>query len=715
MGAIMRNLRQASTCLGCVLIAAALAIATALPTPALAGTEVDKSETVHVQTDANGTVQSITVDETLANASGASTVKDRSRLRDIVPDDEEQSFTRGDGQEITWSTGGKSVSYKGTSDGKPPVDITVSYRLDGREMQPNELAGATGHLEMRLDYALDTSVSKDADASTTPFVCMTVAFLDGDVFSNVEVENGRVVDDKGSLAVVGLAMPGLEDSLRLEDSGLDIGLDLPEHLSISADVQDFSLDPIYTIVTPELFTDLDTRDFDLGLQDIGEGTSSIEEAVDVLIEGSGALTSGLQQLADGSQGLGGGADALQKALGQLPIGLGSLSTGAHALADGLTGAGEPVRLLVDGAERLNDGAAKGLEVVGVVQSSVESATTAAGSLRTTLESFSSIRTAVSAAQTAATEAQGAAQHASQELTAYGQGIEEGKAAVSEAVGTASGRLGDASGSLADASASLGEASAVLGSISTEGMSDEQIQAIEAAQRMLAAANESLASADAGLGDMVSHLDGAASGLEAMNTAVPESVSQDIATLDGSAETLRQRAGEIAESGTALEDLSTIDVALSEAEGGLAACQGVLTGVVTGSEQLESGISSLSKVLGQLSDGAGELAGGVDRLTLAAPQLVDGTGQLGTGAAQLTEALRGAAEGSQRLTDGLVTFDDQGINELVDSLKQLDVDTDDLRGRLDSLRDAARRYDNFAGKADGQSGSVRFVYKTEQIG
>ena len=711
----MRSFLQTGKCLGCVLTAAALAVATALPTPAIAATGADKSETVHVQTDASGTVRSVTVDEVLANASGAPTVRDRSELRDIVAVDGEQSFTRGDGQAITWSTGGKSVSYKGTSDARPPVDITVSYRLDGREMQPNELAGATGHLDIRMDYALGAGLSKDADAPSTPFVCMTVAFLDGDVFSDVEVENGRVVDDKGSLAVVGLAMPGLEESLRLEDSGLDIDLDLPEHLSISADVQDFSLGPIYTIVTPELFTDLDTNDFGLGLEDIGEGTSSLEEAVDALIDGSGELSGGLQQLADGSQSLGGGAGALQKALGQLPTGLGGLSSGTYALADGLTEAGEFVPLLASGAGQLNDGAAEGLEVVGAVQSSVESATVAAGSLRTTLESPSSIRTAVGDAQTAVVEAQGAAEHANQELTTYGQGIEEGKAAVSEAVGTASGLLGDASVSLTDASSSLGEASALLSSISTEGMSDEQIQAIEEAQGVLAAANESLANADADLGGVGSRLDGAASGLEAMNTAVPESISQDIATLDDSAETLRKRAGEIVESGSALEDLSTIDAALSEAEGGLVACQGVLTGVATGSEQLDSGISSLAWTLGQLSGGAGELAGGVDQLALAAPQLVDGAGQLGTGAAQLTEALRRAAEGSQQLTDGLITFDDQGISELVDSLKQLDVDTDDLRGRLDSLRDAAERYDNFAGKADGQSGSVRFVYKTEQIG
>lgn len=718
----MRILRQASKRLGCALAAAALAFVSALPTPALAGTEVEKSETVHVQTDASGTVLSIRVDEALANASGAPSVEDRSNLRDIVPADEDQSFVRSDGQAITWSTGGKPVSYRGTSDEKPPVGIAVSYRLDGREVRPAELVGATGHLDVRVEYTLDAVSSEDADASTTPFVCMTVAFLDSDVFSNVVVENGRVVDDKGSLAVVGLVVPGLEDSLGLEDSGLDIDLDLPEYLTISADVQDFALDPIYTIVTPELFTDLDMGDLHLGLEDFDEGTDALRQAVDALVEGAGTLSSGLQQLAGGSRGLSGGTRALHEALGQLPTGLDGLSTGAHALADGLTAAGESATQLADGAEQLNAGTAKGLEAVGAVQSSVEGAMTATGSLRASLESLPNASEALSAAHTAATDAQGAAQRASQELAAYGQGIEGGKATVSKAVGSATGLLGEATTSISDASSSLDKASALLGSISTEGLSEGQIQAIKSVQGILSSAGKSLASADADLGSMGSQLGSANSGLEAMGAALPTSVSQDIATLDGSAATLERCAGEIGEivgpdsaPSSALADLSTIETALSGASGGLAVCRGVLDGVVAGSERLGSGASSIAEVLDQLSGGAGELAGGVDRIALAAPRLVDGAGRLSVGAAQLTEALQRAAEGSQQLTNGLSSFDEQGIGELVDSLRQLGEGTDELRGRLDSLRDAARRYDNFAGKAEGQSGSVRFVYKTEQIG
>ena len=41
--------------------------------------------------------------------------------------------------------------------------------------------------------------------------------------------------------------------------------------------------------------------------------------------------------------------------------------------------------------------------------------------------------------------------------------------------------------------------------------------------------------------------------------------------------------------------------------------------------------------------------------------------------------------------------------------------DGVSDRMDALRDAAKAYDTFAGKAEGQKGSVRFIYKTEQIG
>ena len=98
-----------------------------------------------------------------------------------------------------------------------------------------------------------------------------------------------------------------------------------------------------------------------------------------------------------------------------------------------------------------------------------------------------------------------------------------------------------------------------------------------------------------------------------------------------------------------------------------------------------------------------------------PQLIQGADGLATGANALSTGLSAAAGGSGQLTDGLRTFDSEGISELIDALDELDDGMGDVSDKLDALREAADGYDSFAGKAEDQTGTVRFVYKTPAIG
>ena len=91
----MHNLRPTWSRIGGVLISLLLATSQVSPTRAFAASSTDKSETVHVQTDAAGTVTSITVDELLANDAGATTLEDKSSLSDIEPSEDDQSFATG--------------------------------------------------------------------------------------------------------------------------------------------------------------------------------------------------------------------------------------------------------------------------------------------------------------------------------------------------------------------------------------------------------------------------------------------------------------------------------------------------------------------------------------------------------------------------------------------------------------------------------------------
>ena len=427
---------------GGVLVSVLLATAPLSPTLAYAAASVDKTETVHVQTDPAGTVSQVTVEDLLANDAQSDQLADRSTLTDIVPKDDKQSFTQSTDGTMTWTTGGKEVSYEGSTSQQPPVKISVSYQLDGSPVDPSKLAGATGHLDIRIDYANESqsarTVGSDQRTMSTPFVCMTIAMLDGDVFRNVEVENGRLVDDGDALAVIGVATPGLKESLNLDPDTID--LDLPDHLTISADVTDLALDPIYTIVTPELFTDIDTNDLGLDMGDLGEGTDALEDAMGKLIDGSSTLGTALRQLASGSDQINGGVAEFIAKISALPSGMTQLTEGIKGLSDGLTVASGAAGQLSEGASGVSELAQASLGGVDQAKASISTAGSRVNELKEALKNMRGTKEAIGSASTAASKAHEAASDAHEGLSAVSADVEQQKAAVAGSLDQATAEL-----------------------------------------------------------------------------------------------------------------------------------------------------------------------------------------------------------------------------------------------------------------------------------
>lgn len=153
---------------GKVLVAAAFATSCLVPIPVYAATSPDKTETVHVQTDAAGAVSEVTVEVLLANGAKASMVPDRTNLTDIKPSDEDKTFIdSGDGS-LIWTADGKQVFNKGVSNEKLPVEIKLSFQLDGVDVSPSKFAGATGHLKLRVDYRNTSSSSVTLQGRLVP-------------------------------------------------------------------------------------------------------------------------------------------------------------------------------------------------------------------------------------------------------------------------------------------------------------------------------------------------------------------------------------------------------------------------------------------------------------------------------------------------------------------------------------------------------------------
>ena len=318
---------------------------------------VDKAETVYAKANADGTVTETTVEAVLKARDGA-TIPDVAALRDIINKEGDEEYTTGADNALTWQNSGSAITYEGKSDAALPVTTRVTYYLNGVETAPDDLAGQSGRVRIRFDYTNHTRETVTVDGQeytvSVPFTAITAVILDGDKFSNIEADNGKVMELDGQTAVLGTAMPGLADSLRLTEFEPLEDTEIPAYFEVSADVTDFSLDFTATILTPSALDDLDTGDLS-DLDDLSDTLDDLTDATDALTDGTGALADGVQalydgfhQYADGVQGLNEGAEALADGLTQLYSSGTALVDGANALRDGLSAVSSAVGNMTSG-------------------------------------------------------------------------------------------------------------------------------------------------------------------------------------------------------------------------------------------------------------------------------------------------------------------------------------------------------------------------------
>ena len=341
---------------------------------------VDKAETVYAKANADGTVTETTVEAVLKARDGA-TIPDVAALRDIINKEGDEEYTTGADNALTWQNSGSAITYEGKSDAALPVTTRVTYYLNGVETAPDDLAGQSGRVRIRFDYTNHTRETVTVDGQeytvSVPFTAITAVILDGDKFSNIEADNGKVMELGGQTAVLGTAMPGLADSLRLTEFEPLEDTEIPAYFEVSADVTDFSLDFTATILTPSALDDLDTGDLS-DLDDLSDTLDDLTDAADALTDGTGALADGVQALYDGFH--------------QYADGVQGLNEGAEALADGLTQLYSSGTALVDGANVLRDGlsavsSAVGNMTSGDAGSSEESMAAMQAQLAPTIEAY----------------------------------------------------------------------------------------------------------------------------------------------------------------------------------------------------------------------------------------------------------------------------------------------------------------------------------------
>lgn len=299
-------------------------------------TEIGKDETVYILADCNGNATKTIVSEWLKNPDEKERLEDISDLEDIENVKGDEEFER-NGSSLSWNAKGSDIYYQGTSKKEAPVTEKITYYLDGKEIAAKELAGKSGNVRIRFDYE---NHEKRGDVFV-PFLTISGMVLD-DRFEHIAVTNGKVVSNGDKSIVVGMALPGLKESLLADDEDFSDDVSIPDYVEVTADVEDFSLDMTMTVVA--------------GISEFDSGASIDLSEMDEKMDD---LTSAAGQLEDGSKDLFAGLDTMDEKMGEFSNGVGALkngvtdyTNGAKKLADGISTLKGQTGVLISGISEL---------------------------------------------------------------------------------------------------------------------------------------------------------------------------------------------------------------------------------------------------------------------------------------------------------------------------------------------------------------------------
>ena len=316
---------------------------------------VDKDETVYVLAGADGSVQKIIVSDWIKNAIGSTTLTDVGTLGDVQNVKGDESYTMNGDNMRVWDAAGNDIYCQGSIEKELPVGLTVSYTLDGKAISPADLAGKSGKVTVRFDYQNRQYETVKIDGKDekiyVPFAMLTGMLLDSDVFQNVTVSNGKLINDGNHTAVIGIAFPGLQENLALSADKLEI----PSYVEITADVKNFEMTNTVTVATNELLNGIDTDKLNTA-KDLKNAVDQMTDAMRQLTDGSSKLYAGLTTLLQKSDELVAGIDKLAAGAAALKDGTGTVDAGTAKLLTGLT-------TLCDNNATLNGGAKKVFETM----------------------------------------------------------------------------------------------------------------------------------------------------------------------------------------------------------------------------------------------------------------------------------------------------------------------------------------------------------------
>ena len=664
--------------------------------------EIGKEETVYVLADSTGKERKVIVSDHLINDENKDTIEDASTLKDIENVKGDETFKQ-DGSKLTWQADGNDIYYQGTSTKETPVSQTITYSLDGKEVKPEELAGKSGKVTIRFDYTNNETVKTKIDGKEeeiyVPFAAISGMVLD-DSFSNVKVTNGKVISDGKNNIVVGYALPGLKESLDVDDSDFDGDVSIPDYVEVTADVENFSLNTTMTVVMNA--TNFISKDGDADLSEVDDMLDTLTDATDQLKDGSGELADGVDTLkskmGEFKDGVGtlkngikdytDGASTLSTGIGTLKSGVDTLAgsvptliSGVGTLKDGSASAAKGASSLKDGAGTLKKGAKDVSTGANTLSKGASDLSAGANTLSTGVKDLSTgadtLSTGASDLSTGADTLAAGASSLNTGVQTLAKGVKDlntavnggettlagGASAVSAGVDTLVGKLGDMATTLQT------KKDQINANLQANGTSIENAQATI----------DSLKSAQSNLMNGIAMYSADPTTATAIFTQVGQALGGvSINSVNDAMTVAVSLSDKIATIGQAQGAVSAIDEAASQISDPTTQAQ--LTALQTGAKQVADGAA-------QVSGAISTMAGKMDDLTSGSGQVAQGASDLATGAGQVADGATTLHKGASDLSDGLNTLDG-GIGQLKEKAGSLATGAEQLKSGTDQLASGA---------------------------
>ena len=239
-----------------------------------------------------------------------------------------------------------------------PWDIEITYKLDGKELDPDDLSGASGELEVDIR----TSINSGFDPYFADNYMLQISVtLDSELCEDISARNGTVASAGSSKNITFVVLPGSEG---------DVGF--------SAKVRDFSMGG-FTIAGVLYNQESMMGGMGEDIDGITSGISQLTGAISTLAGAAGQLRDGAGELSENGGTLSEASGQIYEALSQIAEGLegfdmsemgegleqlGQLPDAFFQLGDGLNQIGEGIDQLLVGYQGIASGLQEALTQMG---------------------------------------------------------------------------------------------------------------------------------------------------------------------------------------------------------------------------------------------------------------------------------------------------------------------------------------------------------------